>query len=161
MSLFIIVAMSENGVIGDSSNTPLWRLGDDLAFFKKITITHSVIMGRKTYETINHPLIDRENIVLSHNQGFQAAGCLVSNSLEDAIKHTKYTQKVFIIGGGEVYKQSLPLVNEMYLTLVQANLKGDVSFNYNPNEWRVLSTLNHQKDSFNNFDFSIKHLQRI
>jgi len=161
MSLSIIVAVSKNKVIGDSSLYPLWHLADDLANFKKITLTHPIIMGRKTYENINHPLIGRENIVLSHNLNYQAKGCLVLNSLQAAIDHTKNSPKTFIIGGGEIYQQSLPLVSEMYLTLIDSQVPGNVYFDYNPLEWKVLKEAHYPKNLVNDASFSLFHLRRI
>ena len=161
MSLSIIVAASKNKVIGDSSVYPLWHLADDLANFKKLTLGHPIIMGRKTYENINHPLSGRENIVLSHNLNYQAEGCLMLNSLQAAINHTKDAPKTFIIGGGEIYKQGLTLVNEMYLTLIDSQIQGNVYFDYDPLEWKILKVTNYPKNLLNSANFSLLHLVRI
>lgn len=108
----------------------MWNMSKDLARFKQITWGHPVIMGRKTFESIGRPLPGRLNIVVSRNSKLRADGCLVVNSIEDAIKTAKKSEEdeIFIIGGGEIYKKALPYTQKLYLTLVEDDAEGDVFF---------------------------------
>jgi len=138
MVISIIVAISENGVIG-KNNQLLWHISDDLKRFKRLTTGHTVIMGRKTFESIGKPLPNRRNIVVSRGEGVKFNGCEVARSLTDALEIASTDDEVFIIGGGEVYRQALPLAGKIYLTLVHANFEGDTFFpSINPQEWKVV-----------------------
>src|ERR1700749_3703820 len=116
MIVSIVVAISQNHVIG-KDNKLLWYLPNDLKHFKDITTGHTVIMGRKTYESVGKPLPNRRNIIITR-QNITIEGCEVVSSIEEAIKLCQTEQEVFIVGGAEIYKQSLPLVNRIYLTIV-------------------------------------------
>jgi len=124
MKLAIIVAASENNVIGNRQGLP-WRLPADLAYFRKVTLGHPVVMGRKTYQSIGKPLPHRLNIVVSRQPQFQAEGCLVVTSLEEARLACGHAHKAFIIGGSELYRLALPSVDMIYLTRVHAVVDGD------------------------------------
>jgi dihydrofolate reductase len=114
----IICAVAKNRAIG-RNNQLLWHLPDDLKHFKKITTGHTVIMGQKTYESIGQPLPNRKNIVVTRDKDFQADGCVICHSLEDVLKKNKASaEEVFIIGGGEIYRQSFPFADKLYITLV-------------------------------------------
>jgi len=112
----IIVATSLNNAIG-RNNQLLWHISEDLKYFKKVTTGHTVIMGRKTWESIGRPLPNRRNIVISHSLNI-IGDAQVYSSLKNAITATTDEQEVFIIGGGELYKQTLPIANKLYLTIV-------------------------------------------
>lgn len=128
----IIVATSINGVIG-CNNKLIWYLPTDLKKFKEITSGHPVIMGRKTYESIGKPLKNRRNIIISRNKNYKVDGCEVVFSLEDAIKLTN--NNCFIIGGGEIYNQSIGIADKIYLTIINKEFEGDVKFPKLNDEW--------------------------
>ncbi len=128
MTLSLIVAMTEDRVIGLNNRLP-WHLSDDLKRFKKITMGHPVIMGRKTFESIGKPLPGRENIVVSGNPSFQAEGAVVVSSLEKALAHSEKTPgEKFVIGGARLFEAGLTLADKIYLTLIRRPFKGDVYF---------------------------------
>ncbi len=122
-TISLIVAASDNDVIGLNNDLP-WHLPKDLAYFKKVTTGHAIIMGRKTYESIGKALPKRQNIVITRQRDYQLADAMVVNSLESAIKFAE-GEEVFIIGGAEIFAQSLPLVNRIYLNRVKAEFFGD------------------------------------
>lgn len=128
----IIVATSINGVIG-CNNKLIWYLPTDLKKFKEITSGHPVIMGRKTYESIGKPLKNRRNIIISRNKNYKVDGGEVVFSLEDAIKLTN--NNCFIIGGGEIYNQSIGIADKIYLTIINKEFEGDVKFPKLNDEW--------------------------
>lgn len=111
-------------------NALLWHIRDDLKRFKEITSGHPVIMGRKTYESIGKPLPNRTNIIITRSPTFQAANCIVCGSPEKALQIAKEKEKneIFIIGGGELYKELLPMADRLYLTLVESDESGDTFF---------------------------------
>lgn len=114
----IICAIGKNLAIG-RKNKLLWDIPDDLKHFKAITSGHTVVMGQKTFESIGRPLPNRTNIVVTKDTNFQAPGCVISYSLEDVLKVAKTkVEEIFIIGGGEIYRQSLPFASKLYLTIV-------------------------------------------
>lgn len=138
----IIVAASENSVIGYKNALP-WNISEDLKYFKKITINHSVIMGRKTFESIGKPLKDRRNIVISRDKTLKIEGVEVVNSLDDAIFRNKDQNEIFIIGGEQIYKMAMPFATNMHITKVYTNIEGDAFFPaFDEREWKILS----QKD---------------
>ena len=128
----IIAAMSKNRVIGDS-NSLIWSLPNDLKRFKQLTTGQTVIMGRKTYESIGRPLPNRRNIIITRDENYEAIGCEIVNSLEEALLLSG--EDCFIIGGGEIYKQSLPIADKVYLTLIQEDFQGDTSFPELGDDW--------------------------
>jgi dihydrofolate reductase len=135
----IIVAMSQNSVIGLRNELP-WHISEDLKNFKKITLNHSVIMGRKTYYSIGKPLKDRKNIVISRDTSLKIDGVDVVNSLEKAILKTDESSEIFIIGGQQIYSIALPLATHMYITKVNGIFDGDVFFpDYVEDEWREIA----------------------
>jgi len=126
----VIVAVTKGGLaIGKKSGELLFRISDDLKRFKSLTIGHPIIMGRKTYESIGKPLPGRTTIIITRNRNFQASDCLVVHSLEEAFKTaSKLDNDIFVIGGGEIYRQALPYTDELYLTVVESDARGDVFF---------------------------------
>ncbi|MCB5262080.1 MAG: dihydrofolate reductase [Candidatus Cloacimonetes bacterium] len=124
MSLKIIVAMTRGRVIGKDNQMP-WQIPEDLAYFKKVTSGHSVIMGRKTFLSIGQALPHRKNIVLSRDPSFTAQDVIVYHSLAQAISAEP---DAFIIGGATIFEQALPLVEELYITHIEAEIKGDRKF---------------------------------
>ncbi len=129
MILSIIAAMGRNRAIGYQNTLP-WRLPADLQRFKQLTLGHHIIMGRKTYESIGRPLPGRTSIIITRQPDFQAEGCLIAHSLDEAIDLAKSRdeQEAFIIGGAEIYAQALATADRMYLTLVEAEPEADAFF---------------------------------
>jgi dihydrofolate reductase len=125
--LSIIVAMSSNRVIGVNNSLP-WHLSEDLKHFKTLTTGHTIIMGRKTYESIGKPLPNRRNIVISRNLNAFYGGVEVVHSLEDAFSTSSNDEEVFIIGGSNIYEQSLHLVEHLYITEIKKAFEGDAFF---------------------------------
>ena len=126
-NLSIIVAMSSTRVIGVNNSLP-WHLSEDLKHFKTLTTGHTIIMGRKTYESIGKPLPNRRNIVISRNLNAFYGGVEVVHSLEDAFSTSSNDEEVFIIGGSNIYEQSLHLVEHLYITEIKKAFEGDAFF---------------------------------
>lgn len=129
MTISMISAKAQNNTIG-LNNDLVWQLPDDLKRFKAITLGHPVIMGRKSYEGIGHPLPKRTNIVISRNAAFVAEGCVVVQSLEAALAEAKITgnDEIFIIGGAEIYNLGMAVADKLYITEVMGDFKGDAFF---------------------------------
>jgi dihydrofolate reductase len=166
MKVSLIVAVSENGVIG-KNNDLIWRLPKDLAFFKNTTIGHHVIMGRKNFESIPHkfkPLINRTNIIVSRNINYVAPGCIVVRSIEDAIEIAKKNNddEPFIIGGGEIYKLALEsnLVDKIYLTKVHHVFEGDTFFPKLNNNWQEVNIIKNKADENHDYDYDFIFLEK-
>lgn len=141
MIISLLVAADENNVIGKDNTLP-WHLPNDLKYFKNVTWGMPIVMGRKTYDSIGKPLPGRHNIVLTHNQSWQAAGVDVVHSVEEAVNTaTKNAIKeIFIIGGAEVFKTLLPKANKLYLTRIHHQFEGDVYLPQWQNEdWQLVS----------------------
>ena len=161
----IIVAMAKNGVIGKAGDLP-WRLSADLKHFAKITTGQTVVMGRKTYESIvkrlGHALPNRNNVILTLQADFKAPDCTVVHSVDELIKIFPTSGKeIFIIGGGEIYKQFLPVAGGLYVTEVATECDGDTFFPpYNKEDWKVVSSETHAKDERNSADFTFLELVR-
>jgi dihydrofolate reductase len=155
----IIVAASENSVIGYKNALP-WHISEDLKNFKKITINHSVIMGRKTFESIGKPLKDRRNIVISRDKTLKIEGVEVVNSLDDAVCRTKDENEIFIIGGEQIYKIALPIATNMHITRVYRTIEGDAFFpTFENSQWKILSQ--NDLESNEGLKFSFIDYERI
>jgi len=154
MTISLIVAVAENGVIGKTGTMLPWRLPADLKRFKEVTTGHPIIMGRKTYETVGRPLPGRQNIIITRNPDYKAEGCEVVSSLPEALEAAKNSEEVFVIGGGQLFEQALPLANKLYLTLVHASPEGDVFFSYDPADWQEISKESHEADEKNQYSYS-------
>lgn len=158
--LSIIVAHAQNMAIG-KDNQLLWRLSSDLKNFKQLTMGHKIIMGRKTFESIGKALPGRTNIVISRTPELKIKDCIVAKSLESALKSVSDDEEAFIIGGAQIYRQSMDLVDKMYITKVQHSFDADTFFpEYNMDRWQELERANYQKDEKNHYDFSIIVLKR-
>ena len=158
-----IVAMTENRVIGKNNQLP-WHLPADLQHFKTITMGNPIVMGRKTYESIGRPLPHRINIVLTRAKAFNAPGCIVVTSIEEAMQcaKEKNSKEIFIIGGAEIYRQLLPYIQRFYLTIVHQDFDGDVYFPaLNPHEWHEVTRIKHEADEKNVYDYSFVTLERM
>jgi dihydrofolate reductase len=127
VTISIIAAMAANRIIGKDGKIP-WHISEDLKRFKKLTTGHTVIMGRKTHESIGKPLPERRNIILTRNHAYTAPGCLVAHTLREAISLSISEKDIFFIGGGEVYLAALPRTGRVYLTVLHAAFEGDTFF---------------------------------
>jgi dihydrofolate reductase len=166
MNLSLICAMAENRVIGINNNLP-WHLSEDLKYFRRTTMGHSIIMGRKTWESIGRPLPGRTNIVVTRNTDYSAEGAKVVSSLEAAIRMAESvafidgTDEAFVIGGAAVYQAALPLANTIHLTCVHAEVKGDTFFtDFDVTKWEEVAREDFSSDESNPYDYSICILKR-
>ena len=149
MSLSIVVAMDENRLIGKDNKLP-WHLPADLAYFKKNTTGKSIVMGRKTYDSIGRPLPNRRNIVISRNSKTLITGCEVLSSIDEMLSITKDEDEVMIIGGASLCEQLLPQVSRLYITKIEGKFDGDIYFpEYNEADWRQVSCESHLPDDLN------------
>lgn len=168
--LSLIAAMSENRVIGRDGDLP-WHLPADLKHFKDTTRGHAVIMGRKTFESLDRPLPDRTNIVITRNPDYEIGGVIVTRSLDDAIAAARSEttssddgseQEIFVLGGEEVFRRALCRADRIYLTIVRAELEGDTHFpEFDPAEWQVVSESHHPSDEQNMYAYTFQTLERI
>jgi dihydrofolate reductase len=160
MKISLIVAMSTNRVIGRAGELP-WRLSADLRRFKRLTMGHAIIMGRRTFESIGRALPGRRSIVVSRQRGFSADGVQVATSPEEALRMVGEDSEVFFIGGAEIYRQALPLAGRLYLTRVNANVPGDTYFPpLDLSNWRLVEASHHAADDKNEFDHSFLVFER-
>jgi len=154
----LIVAASTNNVIG-KNNQLLWNLPNDMKFFKNTTWGMPIVMGRKTYESMDKPLPGRINVVITRQEGWSAEGTVVAKSLDDAIKKAAETncKEIFIIGGGEIFKLAIELADRIYLTRVHANLDGDAFFpEVDENKWQLISNQDFAADEKHKFAYSFQ-----
>jgi len=162
MIVSAIVASAKNNVIGKDNDIP-WYLPADLKYFKKTTIHHHIIMGRKCFQSIGKPLPKRPNIVITRNPFFVASNCIIVSSVEDALQlaHDNGEEEAFIIGGGQIYELSQSLWDRIYLTEVDLEVDGDVFFpEINPNIWTEVSCESHDPDEKNEHAYTFKVLER-
>lgn len=154
--IYIIAALSQNNQIGLNNQMP-WHLPEDLHYFKTVTTGHTVIMGRKTFESIGHPLTNRKNIVLTQNPNFTPDGVQVIHTLKEALELCQELPEVFIIGGGEIYRAFMPFATKLYLTLIPKVIIGNTTFPDYQNDFRCTHTTP-SKSSFEDgttFSFTI------
>ena len=152
--LTIIAAVSINNIIGNK-NKLIWKLSNDLKRFKNLTTNHSVIMGRKTFESLPNPLPDRNNIVITRDTNYSKPNIQVCSSIEDAINLTKTDTQPFIIGGGEIYNQTINIVDKIELTRVHEEFDGDAYFPEIPLDiFELINEENYNSDLENEFDYS-------
>jgi dihydrofolate reductase len=160
MQISLIVAVADNGVIGKKGVMLPWHLSADLAHFKGVTMGHPIIMGSTTYKTIGRPLPGRKNIVITRDTSFNAEGCTVVHSIEEAFSAAEDADEAFVIGGGAIYEQTLPLATKLYITQVHAQPDGDVYFTYSKDAWREIHREDHVADEKNEYDYSFIELIR-
>jgi dihydrofolate reductase len=155
VSVALLVAAAENDVIGSPGTMLPWHLGADLVRFKQLTMGHPIIMGRKTFDSIGRALPGRLNIVISRDQTLRPEGVTVVSSLEKALQlASSQDDLVFVIGGGQIFEQALPLADIIYLTRVHAAPQGDVTFTYDPSQWHERSREDHPADQRNEHPYS-------
>lgn len=157
----IVVAIAQNGVMGNGNQLP-WHLPDDLRRFKELTMGKPMVMGRKTFDSIGRPLPGRTTIVVTRNKDLKIAGCVVVNSLGEALNAAGDVPEVVIVGGAELYKHALPQVDLIHLTRVHANVPGDTFFpQFQPQEWREERVARHPADERHAYAFSYITLTRV
>ncbi|MGI9517101.1 MAG: dihydrofolate reductase [Pirellulaceae bacterium] len=161
MIVSLIVAMSENGVIGRDGDMP-WRLSDDLRRFKRITMGHHLIMGRKTFDSIGRLLPGRTTIIMTRNVDYQVEGALIARDFASALALAAGDDEVFVVGGGEIYRTALPAVQRIYLTRVHTTLEGDTTFpEIDWDNWQRVSRESHSCDDRNNYDYTFEVYDRL
>ena len=161
MNLTLIAAMSQNRVIG-RDNDLAWHLPKDLKRFKELTKGHHVLMGRKTYESVGRPLPGRTNIVISRQENYKAPGCIVVHTLEEAIRKAENDNQPYVIGGGKIYEQALPLADTLELTQIHADVEGDTYFpEVDTNKWQIVAKESHEADDKHEFAYDFLTYQRV
>jgi dihydrofolate reductase len=165
MILSLVVAYASNRVIGRDNDLP-WYLPEDLKRFKRLTSGHCVIMGRKTYDSIikrlGGPLPNRRNIVITSNSSYEARGADVVSSFPEALRRTKSSNEVFVIGGESVFKEALALADKIYATEIRKEVMGDVYFPHtDSSEWQVIERELSSADDKNEYDYEFVTYKRI
>jgi dihydrofolate reductase len=158
MIISLIVAASTNNVIGKNNQLP-WHLPNDLKFFKNTTWGMPLIMGRKTFQSLNKPLPGRINIIITRQQDWHMEGIIVAHSLEEALEKAKATncKEVFIAGGGEIFNQSIALADKIYLTRVHATIEGNVFFPaIDKSKWKLIDNEDFEVDKTHTFAYSFQ-----
>jgi len=156
----IIVAMTPDRVIGRDNSLP-WHLPADLKHFKQVTMGKPILMGRRTWESLPGLLPGRRHIVITRNAAYRAEGAEIAHSLAQAITLAGDAEEIMIVGGAELYAQALPLAHRIYLTLVDAEVQGDVHFPaYDGDRWREIASESHPGDDKNPFAYTFKLLER-
>lgn len=153
MNINIIVATAQNNAIG-KNNQLLWHLPADLKHFKQVTSGHTILMGRKTYDSIGRPLPNRRNIVITR-QAISIEGCEVASSVDEGLELCHGEEEVFVIGGAEIYEQTIDRCKRIYLTLVHQNFDGDAYFSeLDETKWKIISRTDHEADEKNTLAYS-------
>jgi len=164
MIISIIVAQAENKAIG-KDNQMIWHLPKEFAHFKRTTLGHCMIMGRKNFESIGKPLPGRTSIVITRNKDYEVPDSVIkTHSLEEAIgiAQKKEEKEVFIIGGGEIYKEGMKLANKLYITTVHESFEADVFFpEVEKDKWKLVSSEKHEADEKNKYKFTIEVFEAV
>lgn len=162
MIITLVAAMNKNNhVIGQNNRLP-WHLPADLIHFKSITLGKSIVMGRKTFESIGKLLPHRRNIMITQQKNLIIEGCEIFHSLDEALNSLTDESEIMIIGGGRLFKEALPQAGKMILTIIEHSFDGDVYFPFwNDKEWRVISKVDYEPDENNPYRFSFLELRRI
>jgi dihydrofolate reductase len=162
MRISILVAVAENGVIGRGGKLP-WHLEGDLKRFKQLTMGHTIVMGRKTWESIGRALPGRRNVVISRQEGYQADGAEVAGNLDMALRVAEISgdEEAFVIGGAEIYRLAMSRAERLYVTRVHANVEGDTHFpDFRGGDWRLVESVPHGADAKNDYPFVFEVYQR-
>lgn len=160
-SLAVVAAVAENGVIGRDNELP-WRLPADLAHFRQLTLDKSIVMGRRTWESLPGLLPRRRHLVLTRDPGFRAEDCVVLTSLDAAIAEAAGEAELMVVGGASVYAEAMPLASRLHLTLVHTQAEGDTYFPvWDRSEWREVRRVARPRDDRNAFDMSFLELERM
>ena len=160
MIISIVVAIAENNAIG-KENKLLWHLPADLKHFREVTTGHTIIMGRKTYDSVGKPLPNRRNIVITRKSGLEIPGVEVVHTLEEALVLCDEDEEVFIGGGAEIYKMAMSLTDKIYLTVVKGIFDADTFFpEIDPNNWEETESISFEPDEKNAFGYTFSTLIR-
>lgn len=159
MIISMIAAMANDRVIGKDNQMP-WHLPADFAWFKRCTMGKTVVMGRKTYESIGRPLPGRQNIVISRDSELVIEGVTTVISIEEALKAAGSVEEVMIIGGGTIYQACLPFASKLYVTYIEANVEGDTQFPQWSNEFQETYTETFNADEKNAYDMRFVVLEK-
>ena len=159
--LSLIWAMAQNRVIGIDNRLP-WHLPADLKRFRALTTGHAILMGRRTFESFPRPLPDRLHVIVTHERGYRApAGCLVVHSLAEALDAVRDRDEAFVIGGASLYRQTLPLADRLYVTLIQAEVAGDTTFpEFDWSGWEEAGREAHAADAAHAYAYSFVVMER-
>lgn len=160
MQISLIVAVADNGVIGKKGTMLPWHQAADLKRYKALTIGHPIIMGRTTYESIGHPLPGRQNIVVTHKADYEAPGCTVAHSIDEALQAARASDEIFINGGEAIYEQTLARASKIYLTRIHASPDGDAFFRFNSADWIETELESFPADERNQYPYSFSILTR-
>ena len=156
----LVVAVARNGVIGRNNRLP-WRLPDEIAYFKRVTMGHPIVMGRRTWESIGKPLPGRKNIVVTHNRAYEAPGCTVVSSLDEAWQAAGSADEVCVIGGTTLFAETLPIADVIHLTEVEAAVEGDTFMPaFDRSQWREREVARHAADERHAYPIRILELER-
>jgi dihydrofolate reductase len=158
--IILIAAIAENNAIG-KNNELLWHLPNDFKRFKETTSGHYIIMGRKTFESFPKPLPNRTHVIITRQKDYQYEGCIVVPDLEKAIAVCPTNEAIFVIGGGEIYAQSIPLADQLDITRVHHTFEADTYFpEIDPNIWELTAEKSNWKDEKHLFDYSFQTYQK-
>ena len=156
-----IVAMDQNGAIGKDNQLP-WHLPEDLKFFKRVTMGHPIAMGRKTHESIGRVLPGRENIVITRQPNYQSEGCTVYSSIDEFVMNSrKQDNEFFVIGGAEIFRETFPFADRLYITYIDENFAADTFFPpFNQEDWVLTSVEKGIKNEKNPYDYEFRIYER-
>ena len=150
----MIAAVAENNALG-KDNELIWHLPNDFKRFKALTSGHHIIMGRKTFESFPKPLPNRKHIIITRQKKYQAEGCIIVESIEEAINICPKDENSFIIGGGEIYTLGLPYTDKIEITRVHESFEADTYFpEINKKEWKIVSSEFNKKDEKHKYDYT-------
>lgn len=150
----LIAAAGENNALGKNNQLP-WRLPDDFKRFKQLTTGHTIIMGRKTFESLPEPLPNRTHIVISRNKDYRSRGCTITTTIEEALQLAKEDTQPFIIGGGEIYRLGMLYAQKIELTRIHHHFEADTFFpEIDATEWTLIASKHHLKDARHLYDFT-------
>ncbi|WP_078546272.1 dihydrofolate reductase [Litchfieldia alkalitelluris] len=149
----LLVAMDKNRLIGKDNLLP-WHLPADLAYFKRVTMGHTIVMGRKTYESIGRPLPGRENIIVTRNPSYKMDGCTIINSIEAIKNLSDSNDELFVIGGSEIFREVFTFADRLYITEIDDEFEGDTYFpEFSLKDWTLISKDQGKKDEKNPYDY--------
>ncbi|OEH92823.1 dihydrofolate reductase [Bacillus solimangrovi] len=158
----LLVAVDKNRLIGKENELP-WHLPEDLKYFKRVTMGKTIVMGRKTFESIGRPLPGRDNVVLTTRKGYQPEGVFVYHSINEIVNKMKdQNDEVFFIGGAEIFNQVLQFADKLYITKIDESFEGDIYFpSFNEDEWRLVTSEKGLKNEKNPYDYYFQLYERI
>lgn len=159
----LLYAMDKNRLIGRNNQLP-WHLPQDLAYFKRVTMDHKIVMGRKTFDSIGKPLPGRENIIITRDKNYLCDGCKVLHSIDELLElsSSHKDEEIFVIGGAEIFKEILPFSDRLYITYIHHEFEGDTFFPpTNESEWKMISKEPGIKNEKNPYDYEFVVYEKI